>query len=48
MPKQTRTYIQAIVFKTVHNKKKTKQHESDKENRRWTQVLRKGKQFLFH
>jgi len=48
MPKQTRTCIQVIVFKTVHSKQTTNQHESDKENRIWTQVLRKGRQFLFY
>ena len=37
-----------MIYKTIHRKLKIEQHELTNKNRGWTQVLRKGKLFLFH
>jgi hypothetical protein len=36
------------MYKRQNRKLKIEQHEPYKTNRRWTRVLREGKQFLFH
>jgi hypothetical protein len=38
---------QTTIYKTLHIKLKIEQHDPTK-NWGWTQVLRKGKQFLLH
>jgi hypothetical protein len=36
-----------MIYKILHRKLKIEQHETTK-NQGWTQLLRKGKQFLLH
>ena len=48
MIKRKRTKGQTTIYKTIHRKLKIEQHELTNKKRGWTQVLRKGKLFLFH